>query len=110
MAVMPVMVVPVVVPMAMPVMVPVAVMVPVHFFRLDAIDVVLRYDSGFSVDGRRSSLNAADTGGSGAACALAASITPPATNPIVSFKMSRRSIASVPFLNEIRTGSLAASR
>ena len=56
MAVMPVMVVPVVVPMAMPVMVPVAVMVPVHFFRLDAIDLVLRYDSGFSAERRGSSL------------------------------------------------------
>lgn len=53
MAVMPVMVA---VPMTMPVMVPVAMMVPAYFFRLDAIDVVLRYDGGLSDDGRGSSL------------------------------------------------------
>jgi hypothetical protein len=56
MAVMPVMVVPVMVPMAMPVMVPAAMMVPAHFLRLDVVDVVLRYDSGFSTGSRGSCL------------------------------------------------------
>jgi hypothetical protein len=54
----PVAVVPpatVMVPVAMPVPVPVAVM-PVHLFRLDAIDVVLRHDSRFSVSAPRHSL------------------------------------------------------
>ena len=61
MTVMPVTVVPtmppaVPVPVPVPTAVPVAMMVPAHFFRLDAIDVVLRYDSGFSADDRGSCL------------------------------------------------------
>ena len=41
----------------MPMMVvPVAVMVPVYFFRLDTIDIALRYDGGFGCDARRACL------------------------------------------------------
>jgi hypothetical protein len=36
--------VPVTVPTAMPVPVPMAMMMPAHFFRLDMVDFVLRYD------------------------------------------------------------------
>jgi len=43
-------------PMTVPSAMPVAVVVPAHFFRLDVIDVVLRYDSAFSVNRRRSAL------------------------------------------------------
>ena len=40
----------------MPAPMPVAVVVPAHFFRLDAIDIVLRDDGGFSAGGRGSGL------------------------------------------------------
>jgi hypothetical protein len=56
MAVMPVAVMPTVAPVTVPTVMPVTVMMPVYFFRLDVVDVVLRYDSGFCADGRGSGL------------------------------------------------------
>jgi hypothetical protein len=62
MTVMPVAVMPTAVPVTMPtvmpvtVVVPMAVVVPAHFFRLDAIDLILRHDSGFSTGARRGRL------------------------------------------------------
>jgi hypothetical protein len=68
-AVMPVTVMPTAVPAPMPVTVPTAmpvmvvpvsvtvtVMVPAHFFWLDMVDVVLRYDGRFGIRGRRGGL------------------------------------------------------
>lgn len=47
-------------PMAMvPMMMPMTVMVPAHFLRLDAIDIVLRDDSGFGAHRRRDGLQLA---------------------------------------------------
>lgn len=55
MTVMPTMVVPTMVPVAMvPMVMPVPVMVPANFYRLDVIDLVLRYERGLHADRRRS--------------------------------------------------------
>ena len=96
MAVMPVMVA---VPMTMPVMVPVAMMVPAYFFRLDAIDVVLRYDGGLSDDGRGSSLQCTrNRGKRRGLCACGEHHTTRYKSNVASFEILRRSMTSVPFL------------
>ena len=49
-------VMPTAVPVTVPTVMPVTVMMPAYFLRLDVVDVVLRYDSGFCADGRGSCL------------------------------------------------------